>query len=75
MLSILFALALAGDPPVAATQTPATEKVVCRRESQIGSLVRKKKVCRTESEWRALAQESKDLSNGYQQRAGQMRNP
>ncbi len=74
MLSILFALAMAGDAPTAATAT-APEKLICRRESQIGSLVRRKKVCRTEAEWKAVAQESKDMSNGMQRRSGEVRNP
>lgn len=75
MLSILFALAIAGDAPATASETLSPEKTICRREAQIGSLVRKKKVCRTESEWRALAQEAKDYGNGVQKRSGEITNP
>ena len=74
MLSILFSLAIVGDAPVTASETVSTEKTICRREAQIGSLVRKKKVCRTESEWRTLAQEAKDYSNGVQKRSGEITN-
>jgi hypothetical protein len=74
MISLLFALAMAGDAPTEAT-TPAPEKLICRREAQIGSLVRRKKVCRTAADWKAVAQESKDMSNGMQKRAGEVRNP
>ena len=76
MLSLLFALAMAGEAPAStAVASPAPEKLICRREAQIGSLVRRKKVCRTEAEWKAVAQESKDMSNGMQRRAGEVRNP
>jgi hypothetical protein len=73
MLSILFAMAMAGEAPN--TAKPEPDRVICRREAQIGSLVRRKKVCRTEAEWRAVAQESKDMSNGIQKRSGEITNP
>ncbi len=50
-------------------------RMVCKREQQIGSLVRSKKICRTQAEWKELANQSKDYGNQQQQRAGEVRNP
>ncbi len=60
-------------PPKLAKDDP--NRIVCRQEPQIGSLVRGKKICKTQAEWKALAQESKDYSNQQQQRSGEVRNP
>jgi hypothetical protein len=49
-------------------------RIVCRKEPQIGSLVRGKKICKTQADWKALAQESKDYSNQQQQKSGEIRN-
>jgi len=70
LLSLLFALVTVGDTPAANIATTAPEKLICRHEAQIGSLV-----CRTEADWKAVALESKEISNGLQRRAGEVRNP
>jgi len=74
---VLVAALIACAPTLAAAQTPAPAATpaaaakdaqserVCRKESETGSLVRKRKVCRTRAEWDALAQASRDrMSEG-----------
>ncbi len=47
-----------------AAQAPAAEKMICKREKQIGSLVRTKKICRTKAEWdEAEAQSRQEVGN------------
>ena len=55
LLSLTIFLLFMGDP--AAQQTPdPKEKLICRREVPIGSLIASRKVCLTKSEWEARAQ-------------------
>jgi hypothetical protein len=49
-------------------------RIICKREATIGSRVSAKKVCKTQADWKTLAQESKDYSNGVQQKSGEVRN-
>jgi hypothetical protein len=44
----------------AMADAPAAEKKICKREKQIGSMVRKKKTCRTKAEWDVIADGSRD---------------
>jgi hypothetical protein len=44
----------------AMADAPAAEKKICKREKQIGSMVRKKKTCRTKAEWDVIAEGSRD---------------
>jgi hypothetical protein len=46
-----FLLLLQAAPAAADGATAAAEKKICKREKQIGSMVRSKKICRTKSEW------------------------
>jgi hypothetical protein len=64
ILSILAAALLSSASPtaVAASDTPAADKKICKREKQIGSMVRVKKICRTKAEWdEAAAQARQDM--------------
>jgi predicted secreted protein len=48
----LFAASQAADAPASATTPkPAKEKLICERETPIGSLIATRKVCLTQSEW------------------------
>ncbi|MBX9796886.1 hypothetical protein [Sphingomonas sp.] len=72
----LFAL-LATDLSIAASaQTagtpPAKEKLICRREAPIGSLIESRKTCKTREEWQKLADLSRESAE-YQQQQGQSR--
>ena len=50
LLSFAMLLLLAGEPPVAEA-APVKEKLVCKRETPIGSLIPSRKICLTRSEW------------------------
>jgi predicted secreted protein len=68
LLSIVAATLLASASTTVATATaaPASEKKICRREKQIGSMVRARKTCRTKSEWDETASQAKDVMNDLQ---------
>jgi hypothetical protein len=52
ILTILSAALLSSASPTAVAATDAAaEKKVCKRQKQIGSMVRAKKICRTKAEW------------------------
>jgi hypothetical protein len=53
ILSLLSAALLSSASPaaVASAEAPAAEKRICKRQKQIGSMVRTKKICRTKTEW------------------------
>jgi hypothetical protein len=64
ILSLLSAALLAQASPtaMALADTAAAEKKVCKRQKQIGSMVRTKKICRTKTEWsEAEAQARQDM--------------
>ena len=64
ILSILTAALLSSASPtaVASTDAPESERKVCKRQKQIGSMVRTKKICRTRTEWsEAEAQARQDM--------------
>jgi hypothetical protein len=64
ILSILSAILLSSASPtaMALADAPAAEKKICKREKQIGSMVRAKKICRTKAEWdEASAQARQDV--------------
>jgi hypothetical protein len=46
-----------------APETAAAPKLICKKESEVGSLVRKKRVCKTAEEWERLSQASRDAMN------------
>lgn len=64
MLSILSAALLSSASPAMLAATDATaEKKICKREKQIGSMVRAKKTCRTKAEWdESAAQARQEVS-------------
>jgi len=73
---MLFAATLLAALPVAAqtptgdtapnagsgTPQPAKEKLICRREAPIGSLIPSRKRCYTREEWDQIAQAARDLT-------------
>lgn len=63
ILTILSAALLSSASPTAvAANNEAQDKKICKREKQIGSLVRTKKICRTQAEWdEAAAQARQDM--------------
>jgi hypothetical protein len=63
-LSILSAALLSSASPTAVTSATKADadKKICKREKQIGSMVRTKKICRTRAEWdEAAAQARQDM--------------
>lgn len=79
MISLIlsFTLLAGTSPPAPAAQPPAPDpgnKMICRRETPIGSLIASRKTCMTAKEWQARA------INGNEQARklvydGQARNP
>lgn len=43
------------EPEPAAKESPKTDRLICRREVETGSLAKVKKTCRTRSEWSRVA--------------------
>jgi hypothetical protein len=66
LFSIVAATLLASASSTVETAAPASEKKICRREKQIGSMVRARKTCRTKSEWDETASQAKDVMNDLQ---------
>ena len=61
ILTILSAALLSSaSPAMMAAKDPAKDKLICKREKQIGSMVRAKKNCRTKAEWDDLAAQSRE---------------
>ena len=59
LASLLLSTSLAGaaQPPRPATQVAATgETIICKRFTEAGSLVRKRKICLTRDEWSQLSE-------------------
>lgn len=62
--SLLLALA-AATQPVSSQVAPSTagttrDKLVCKRFSETGSLVKKRKVCHTKAQWGRLRSDTQD---------------
>jgi invasion protein IalB len=47
--------------PAAAAATPETEKLICRRSAETGSLVKTKKACHTKSQWAYIDERNQQL--------------
>lgn len=43
-------------PPPAAAADPAGEEIICKKELEVGSLVRKRKQCHTRAEWAKITE-------------------
>jgi hypothetical protein len=41
-------------------------KIICKREAELGSLVRKKKTCLTRAEWKRVAEGAQDTTRRLQ---------
>ena len=41
---------------------PKDNEIVCKRETEVGSLVRKKKTCLTRAEWKRVADGARDAA-------------
>ncbi len=48
---------------VPAAQAPAKEKMICRRDKEIGSLVATKKTCHTKSQWQYIDDTNQTFAN------------
>lgn len=60
------AFAQTGQPPApapAAAPEAKAEKIICRREAPIGSIVKSKKTCHTRAEWDRIADAARDGAN------------
>jgi hypothetical protein len=58
---IVTALLLLGAQPSAAPDpTEPKEKLICKREVPIGSLIASRKICLTKSQWEARAKDGND---------------
>lgn len=71
----LLAAPAVAQTPAPAAQTAATvdpmDKMVCKREEETGSLVKKKKkVCATRRQWEALAAQTRDAMGQGQMSGG-----
>lgn len=61
LLTIAMMLLAAGDPPAGnAAPDPAKEKLICRRETPVGSLIASRKVCLTKSQWEQRARDGNE---------------
>ena len=60
ILTLFSAALLSSASPMQAAKDPNAEKQICKREKQIGSMVRQKKTCRTKAEWDDLASQSRE---------------
>ena len=61
LLSLAMLLLFAGDP--SAPQAPeAKEKLICKREVPIGSLIPTRKICLTKSQWDRRGQDGNDAA-------------
>ena len=56
--------------PQPQAQQAEQSKVVCRKEAETGSLLKKRRVCRTKREWEAAAQASRDSMSQGQMSGG-----
>ena len=80
LILLSVAAGLLGAPAVAQTPAPAAQtaatvdpmdKVVCKREEETGSLVKKKKkVCATKRQWEELAAKTRDAMGQGQMSGG-----
>lgn len=67
ILTILSAALLSSASPTAVeTKSANKQTLVCKREKQIGSMVRAKKTCRTKADWDDLAAQSREEVNRAQ---------
>ena len=65
-LIVTPAAAQAPESKAAEAKTPAHEKLICKREEQIGSRLAAKKVCLTASEWQQVAQANREETERVQ---------
>lgn len=50
-LALAILLLGAADAPADAKAEPAKERLICKRETPVGSLIARRKVCLTKTEW------------------------
>ena len=60
MVALLLALLLGADPAAAAASQPDKDKLICRREAPIGSLIASRKTCLTKAQWEARARDGNE---------------
>lgn len=65
-LLITGAPLLAADPqPAAAKPEPDKDKLICRRETPVGSLIATRKVCLTKSAWDRRETDGNEIARQY----------
>jgi len=57
ILTTMALLLAAGEP---AAPQPAKDRLICRRETPIGSLIARRKMCMTAAEWDKLARDGNE---------------
>lgn len=65
-LSAFLMLSVAAAAPAAEPQKAQTEKKICKKTTEIGSLVKATKVCRTAREWRLERDSARDATKEMQ---------
>ena len=65
-LSALLVLSAATAAPAAEPQKAQSEKKICKKTTEIGSLVKATKVCRTAREWRTERESARDATKELQ---------
>ena len=69
-LLLIPAPALADEEKAKPAEAPAAAKLICKKQSEVGSLVRKKRVCKTAEEWERIADASRDSMTQGQMSGG-----
>lgn len=69
---LIAAPATAAEPAPAQSQAQQADqsKVVCRKEAETGSLLKKRRVCRTKRDWEIAAQAARDAMSQGQMSGG-----
>lgn len=62
MLTTIAMLFLFGGQADAQAAEPAKERLICRRETPIGSLIARRKMCMTASEWEKRSRDGNEQS-------------
>lgn len=76
LLKLILVTALAS-PAAYAQEDEADnlDKVVCKRVTETGSLVKKKKVCLTKRQWNKVAENGRSMGQGMQEDNGRVVTP
>jgi predicted secreted protein len=65
LLVLIAAAAAAAEPPVSSPASSAEkDKLICKREVPVGSLIATRKMCLTKAEWQKRADQGNALARG-----------